>query len=400
MWLNGVSSRMACLAGGAALAAAVALTGCGDSGTKQITESRPVETTAQGPAQNAPQAPAPSGMQAQFTWTAPPTWKEQPATTMRIANFQVAGNPEAECYLTAIPGGGGGIEANVNRWRKQMSLPGYTPEEMAKLEKKKVLGKDAVYVDLDGTYQGMSGGENKQGYKMLGVILEDAGSAVFVKMTGPAAVVNQEKANFDAFCQSLKPGTGGSKFAARLPEGHPGLEDFQMPVGSEQKLPAGHPPMGDTQNMPQGGASAAGSSLTWQAPESWKRAGDKPMRLVTYSVGASGKSECYITILSGAAGGVANNINRWREQMGIETALDAKAIEALPKITVLGKPAPLVEIEGNFTGMDGQATNGYMLYGTVCDLGGETLFVKFVGPAADLKGEHDNFVAFCQSIAK
>jgi hypothetical protein len=318
-----------------------------------------------------------------------------------LANFQVAANADAECYLTVLPGGGGGLEANVNRWRTQMGLGPLSPEEIGKLEKKTVLGKEAAYAEFEGAYQGMSGTENKQGFKLLGVILDDAGSAVFAKMTGPADVVNQEKANFDAFCQSLKAGAEGTHMVANLPEGHPDLDAFKIdvPATGASSLPEGHPPINPAAGRQQPRAASAGASLTWQGPESWKRSGERPMRLVTYTVGG-GEAECYVTLLSGVAGGVDANINRWRSQMGITETLDSAAIAALPKITVLGEQAPLVEIEGKYTGMDGQATEGYMLYGTVCDLDGETLFVKLVGPSGEIKGEHDNFVAFCQSLAK
>jgi len=63
-----------------------------------------------------------------FTYDLPRGWSEQPKTNLRLANFRVAGNEAAECYLTMLPGAAGGVLANVNRWRRQMGLgPSTTP---------------------------------------------------------------------------------------------------------------------------------------------------------------------------------------------------------------------------------------------------------------------------------
>lgn len=396
-------------------AAGLALSGCGGSGgSQEITETRTVTNP---PSAAAPMGAQPASMamapaQASFAWEAPAGWTEQPATATRIANFKVDADTDAECYLTVLPGTGGGVEANINRWRSQLSLEPYTPAEMAELPTLKVLEKDALYVGFEGTFTGMGGGEKKEGYKLLGVIFEDGGSAVFVKMTGPAAVVDREKANFEAFCASLKK-TAAAQVASNLPDGHPPLGPA---AGSD--LPAGHPEIGGatapgmdpSAALPQGHPDISGvapgalgdrkddSQITqWTAPASWTQASEKPMRLVTYTAGPEGKAECYVTSLSGPAGGVDANINRWREQMG-QTPLDAAALEALPKITILGKPSPMIEIEGSFAGMDGQGGEGFMLLGAVCPLEGETLFVKMTGPAAIVKQEKDNFVAFSESL--
>jgi hypothetical protein len=106
-----------------------------------------------------------------------------------------------------------------------------------------------------------------------------------------------------------------------------------------------------------------------------------------------------VTVLKGAAGGVEMNINRWRGQMGLENEpLNAEAIAKLPKIDVAGREGPLVEIPGNYTSMSGKAEPEYLLLGTICDLGSETLFVKMVGPQATVQAQRESFIAFCKSL--
>ena len=137
-----------------------------------------------------------------FKWTTPDGWKEAPPRSMREVNLKIGANNEAECYVTVLSGSGGGIVANVNRWRSQIALPGSTEEEISKLPKIKLLGEDAVYIELEGTYSGM-GGAAQSSYSLIGAILEKTGKAYFVKMTGPSELLTNERDNFKAFCESL-----------------------------------------------------------------------------------------------------------------------------------------------------------------------------------------------------
>jgi hypothetical protein len=309
-----------------------------------------------------------------------------------VANFKIDPETDAECYLTVLSGTGGGVEANVNRWRAQLSLDPISRAELAEYPAVQALGQDALLVEFEGAYKGMSGEEGKEGYKLLGLILEDRGNAVFVKLTGPAAIVDREKENFLAFSQSLKVAQGQS--AAQLPEGHP-----PIPGQSESQLPEGHPEIGDLNVTAPSPGMRDDTSLVqnWTAPETWTQAPEKPMRIVTFTMGESGKSECYVTSLSGPAGGVEANVNRWQQQMG-QPPLDGPALAELPTVTILGKPSPMIAITGDFTDMDGQGGEAFALLGAICPLDAETLFVKMTGPASEVQANKDAFVAFCESL--
>jgi hypothetical protein len=168
-----------------------------------------------------------------------------------------------------------------------------------------------------------------------------------------------------------------SAAAPAMPPGH----DMQMPpMGGE--LPPGHPTV---------------SPYKWQVPEGWTEAPATSMRIGNFKIVASPEAECYLTVLKGAAGGVDANINRWRRQMG-QPELKPEEIAALPKVDVLGQPAPLAEITGSFTGMAGQQFPDYALTGVVVMLTDETLFVKMTGPAAVVAAEKDRFLSFCKSL--
>lgn len=143
-----------------------------------------------------------------LTWTVPEGWAESTKPDpmgMRLLDLRFGPNQEGECYISLIPGSAGGLEANVNRWRTQMGQPPYTAEEIAKLPTKPFFNRDASFVAFDGDFKGFGAEAAKTGYRMLGLIHSAAQATIFVKLTGPKALVEQNAAKFDAFCQSIKP---------------------------------------------------------------------------------------------------------------------------------------------------------------------------------------------------
>ncbi|MBX7258748.1 MAG: hypothetical protein K1Y02_20470 [Candidatus Hydrogenedentes bacterium] len=344
-------------------------------GVKPITEVRQLETPRTAPPATLTSAqrfgfsrPASSTpRQAPFTYTVPQGWTEQSPDQIRMINLRPAGDAKTECYVSVL---GGGVDANVNRWRKQMSLPDFTAEELAALVKKPLLGESATYVEFEGSYVGM-GSDPQPDYKLLGMVLPVGGNAVFIKMVGPKSVVEAEKAGFDAFCASL-----------------------QMRVEGE-----------DTASAPAQAASsetASGAegneSFTWSSPGGWRKSADKPMRIVTYTGGLDGEVECYASVFPDNAGGVEANVNRWAKQIN-HTPMTAEEIAALPKITMLGQEASLLELEGDFSdSMSGKQIQGAVLFGVIARVPEGSLFVKMVGPASAARAQKQNFLAFCQSF--
>lgn len=182
--------------------------GCGGEKPKEITEVRSVdpapEVAVDNPAVPTPAAPSGNtGATGRFQWELPDGWTAKPPTPMRAANFALAASPESECYISVLAGTGGGVEANINRWQGQMGQPSLSPEEVAALPVLSMLGESATYVEIAGEFRGM-GSAAQSDYMMLGVVCPLGNETVFVKMTGPAAVIQAEKDNFKAFCSSLQ----------------------------------------------------------------------------------------------------------------------------------------------------------------------------------------------------
>ncbi|MFT5051231.1 MAG: hypothetical protein ACI8QZ_002642 [Chlamydiales bacterium] len=296
----------------------------------------------------------------EFGWTVPEGWQELAPTSMRRANFRVAGSPDAECYLTFLPGGAGGVEANINRWRGQMSLSAMDTAEIEQLPLRSLVGGEAVLIDMVGDYSGM-GSDAQADYRMVGLILEAPSATLFLKMVGPAAVIDGEIDHFHELAGS---------FAMREPS-----------------APA----------APQDGPNSA-QGLSWETPEGWVRGGERQMRLVTLMPESAPDVECYVTFLPGQAGGVHANINRWRGQMG-QSELTLEDIDALPVYQVLGSEAVFIEIEGDFVGMSGNETSDAGFLGLIGSAGTGTLFVKMTGSGDVIRAEKQHFIDFCESLS-
>ncbi len=149
-------------------------------------------------------SPGGSRPQNPFRWDTPGQWSESPPTSMRVANLTFGESGEGECYLTAMPGDGGGVEANLNRWRTQMGQPPLSETEIEKLPRKTLLMQPVPFIEIDGDFTPMGASEALKDYRMLGVILSFDRFTLFVKMVGPRDVVESEEENFDTFCRSVR----------------------------------------------------------------------------------------------------------------------------------------------------------------------------------------------------
>lgn len=187
----------------------------------EIKDSREVSTHAGKPAIDIPSStrffddrkaqgdvPSAASLRDFLTWTIPEGWGEAATpdpTGMRTVDLRFGPAKDGECYVSLMPGPAGGRAANINRWRTQMGQPPYSAEELEKLEKKPFFGRDADFVAFDGDYKAVGSPEAKKDYRLLGLIHSAPQATIFVKLIGPKALVEQNAAAFDAFCQSIRP---------------------------------------------------------------------------------------------------------------------------------------------------------------------------------------------------
>ncbi len=304
-----------------------------------------------------------------LVWDLPAGWRELPATSMRQGNFAVDDHPAIEAYLTLLPGDAGGLSANVNRWRKQMSLPALDEAAVAALPRVPLLGAGATWVELEGAFSGMGGGEVQSDWKMAGAILAFEQGTLFMKMTGPQESVDAELVPFRKLCASL-----------RMRE--------QSGSGTAGSRAAGAPPP----------RSADQGPLSWTEPEGWSADPNaSSMRLVSFRMGEGGGTECYATILGGDGGGLRSNFQRWSDQLGLEPLSDLE-FDALPRIPVLGDDVPVFHREGGYRGMSDDARPEWAVLGVAAQLGDSTIFLKLIGPKDEVRSQRARFLEFAQSL--
>lgn len=167
----------------------------------EITQTRDISTYEAKPKLNA--YPQERFGDERLRWETPSGWAQAERSQMRPVNLTFGPNKEGECYLAMLPGGAGGVLANVNRWRKQMGQPEMTEEELAKLPKKTLMGIQGVYVTVDGAYTSVGATEAKPDHRMLGIVASLGEAGLFVKMVGPKALVEANTTAFDQFVASL-----------------------------------------------------------------------------------------------------------------------------------------------------------------------------------------------------
>ena len=148
-----------------------------------------------------------------FKAAAPWQVKKEPrrmsAGGLTIPGKEKAPGIEADFYHFGI-GGGGGVEANVQRWQKQFSPgdDGKLPEP--KREEITIGGKKVLFVTFKGTFLSGSVMDAKRtpvpGYTMTGVIVpsDDAGDT-FIKISGPDAAMAAAEADIKKLVASALP---------------------------------------------------------------------------------------------------------------------------------------------------------------------------------------------------
>ncbi len=127
----------------------------------------------------------------------PEGWQSQQGTGMRLLRYQAGEKTEA--YLGRI---GGDLAALLDVWRGEMGMEAMGQAERDALPKVPMLGGEAVLLELQGEWRGMSG-ELKDAAMLVAAQKQGTG-VVFAKMVGPAGTVAAQKQAFLAFCAGLE----------------------------------------------------------------------------------------------------------------------------------------------------------------------------------------------------
>jgi hypothetical protein len=110
------------------------------------------------------------------------------------------GDKEVTVILIALAGNGGGLVANVNRWRAQVGLKDLAEKDaLTALEPIKVDGRDGHVRDVTGPEVA-----DKVTQRVVAVVVPHGDATWFIKMSGPTGAVGDQKKAFDEFVKSLR----------------------------------------------------------------------------------------------------------------------------------------------------------------------------------------------------
>jgi len=307
----------------------------------------------------APRMPGGLAPTAQTSVTTPPNWEAQPLSQMRQASFLVKGDngAVADVSFVSLGSAAGNILENVNRWLGQLGQPPITEEKLGEIAQRlhTSLG-DMTIVDLAGL---PDNADPKRDGRIIAAMMTTSEATLFFKMRGNADLTSAQKGEF-------------LKWVAAVC-------DAQTQTGSPQMAAA--PPQQQTNSAPP---------IKWTTPEGWAEVPPSSMRYASFSAPADegGKIDISVVTFPGDGGSDADNINRWRGQMGL-APVDANAVTS--------QIAPLKTGDMTFSTTDiaGDKTRTIAAW-TRRD--GRVWFFKATGPTAAVEKEKPNFVKFIESI--
>jgi hypothetical protein len=304
----------------------------------------------------------------------PAGWTEQSSSTVRVASFSIAGpgGNNGDMAVTQFPGNVGGDLANVNRWRGQLQLGPIDEAQLAQVVRNgRVPAGEYSLVELTSDAALIA---NQHKARILGAWIKHPERTWFFKLTGPAELVAAQRGAFMQFLESVE-------FAT---------DTHDTPSSSAQS-----PSSAATNRSPHAGPTASsGASITWTAPANWEQKPLTQMRKGSFTLRAKNGAEADFSIISfpGEAGGIVDNLNRWRGQLQLpalapgEMASTAKTIaHGTFRFTVV-----------DYVAASGEPRN--RILGAVLPLESETYFFKITGPDAVIEEHKAAFLEFLKTI--
>lgn len=288
------------------------------------------------------------------TWKASPEWTAEKAGQFLTAAYAV---PElGRLTVSQLGGDGGGLAANVNRWRGQVNL--------APLPEDKIIGQP---MPVPGSKQPMllfnltSDTAAADADGIFAAVLPLESETWYFKLTAPSAKLREKGAAvFTQFLGTVK--VGGEDAAAT-------------------------PPPAPTPTMPK---------IQVVASAGWEEGAPSSMRVASFAVkGADGATaDVSVIPLPGNSGSVLDNVNRWRGQI------------QLPPLSSSEDPAVGTEMEGKAGKMivthmisEGAVLDGKKaaISAAILKANGITWFFKMTGEAALVTAQREAFEEFVRS---
>ena len=129
-------------------------------------------------------------------WEKPDAWIPSEGSSMRLASFAIPySGGSGDLSVTQLSGTGGGIEANVNRWRRQLNLE---PLSLIEVEKN-IIARDGKL----GTIRMIQIINEKTDAAFLCAIIPTEHHTIFIKLSLKSVGIIEVEDDFMKFCSSL-----------------------------------------------------------------------------------------------------------------------------------------------------------------------------------------------------
>ncbi|HLW34066.1 MAG TPA: hypothetical protein VKS98_00245 [Chthoniobacterales bacterium] len=310
---------------------------------------------------NAPSPSMPGGMGTAVSAPAAPApanWQPQPLSQMRQASFLVKGDngAVADISFVSLGASAGNVLENVNRWLSQIGQPPITDEKLNQIAQHLTTSMgDVTVVDLVGL---PSGADPAKDGRIIAGMTSAGGSTLFFKIRGNAELTESQKSEFIKWVAAVCNAQGGSK----APQTASAMPSTDM---------------------------GANPQIKWQTPPGWSEVPPSSMRYASFNAGANdSKVDVSVVTFPGEGGSDADNVNRWRQQIGLPPMTPA---------ALATQVEPLKTDAGSFSIVDIAGPNARTVAAwTRRD--GHVWFFKATGPSASVEKEKTNFVKFIQSI--
>jgi hypothetical protein len=322
-----------------------------------LEESAPQQQDAMPTNTAAPRMPGGLPPATEAAVTTPPNWEAQPLSQMRQASFLVKGDngAVADVSFVSLGSAAGNVLENVNRWLAQLGQPPITEEKLGEMAQRlhTSLG-DVTIVDLAGL---PDNADPARDGRIIAAMVTTDNATLFFKMRGNADLAEAQKGDFIKWVAAVC--------------------DAQSQAGPPQMAAA--PPQ-----------TTSAPPIKWTTPEGWTEVPPSSMRYASFSASSDegGKIDISVVTFPGDGGSDADNVNRWRGQMGL-APVDAS--------TVTSQVAPLKTADTTFSTTD-IASNKTRTIAAWTRRDGRVWFFKATGPTAAIEKEKPNFVKFIESV--
>ncbi len=295
--------------------------------------------------------PEPVSSAQSVVWQAPEDWKEEQAGQFLTAAYALPSG--GRVTVSKLAGDGGGLAANLNRWRGQVGLKPVAENDVS--------GQPLKIADSEEVMQlfnltSVDSAAEAEG--ILAGILPLKSETWYFKFTGPVGVLRQSDVAFAEFLRSVRIAGSGKRAPVAAPSGV--------------------------------------KKINVTPPEGWTASEGSAMRAASFSIaGPEGDTaDVSVVPIPGDSGSILDNVNRWRSQL----KLAPLASENDP---ALGKKegSPVGELFVSHMTSTEPILNGKKaaIASAILKRPGMTWFFKITGEASLVEANLGKFDAFVRS---